>query len=55
MSVILIFSYKSVLFQDWYAKTPMGKKRALALTGGTTEKGKGEKKEKKGKKEKTKK
>ncbi|XP_021534631.1 dynein regulatory complex protein 11 [Neomonachus schauinslandi] len=43
-------------FKDWYAKTPMGKKRALALTGGDTEKekDKGKKKEKKGKKEKKK-
>nr|XP_005902583.1 PREDICTED: IQ and AAA domain-containing protein 1 [Bos mutus] len=43
-------------FKDWYAKTPMGKKRALALTGGNkeNEKDKG-KKEKKGKKEEKKK
>ncbi|XDB48130.1 hypothetical protein AB1E18_001713 [Capra hircus] len=43
-------------FKDWYAKTPMGKKRALALTGGNieNEKDKG-KKEKKGEKEKKKK
>nr|XP_045723624.1 dynein regulatory complex protein 11 [Mirounga angustirostris] len=43
-------------FKDWYAKTPMGKKRASALTGGDTEKekDKGKKKEKKGKKEKKK-
>ncbi|CAK7322344.1 Dynein regulatory complex protein 11 [Vulpes lagopus] len=44
-------------FKDWYAKTPMGKKRALALTEGNIEKEKekGKKKEKKGKKEKKKK
>ncbi|XP_040087762.1 dynein regulatory complex protein 11 isoform X1 [Oryx dammah] len=43
-------------FKNWYAKTPMGKKRALALTGGNkeNEKDKG-KKEKKGRKEKKKK
>ncbi|XP_034862687.1 dynein regulatory complex protein 11 isoform X1 [Mirounga leonina] len=43
-------------FKDWYAKTPMGKKRASVLTGGDTEKekDKGKKKEKKGKKEKKK-
>ncbi|XP_052493801.1 dynein regulatory complex protein 11 [Budorcas taxicolor] len=43
-------------FKDWYAKTPMGKKRAVALTGGNkeNEKDKG-KKEKKGEKEKKKK
>nr|XP_060481856.1 dynein regulatory complex protein 11 [Panthera onca] len=50
-----VYQEEEESFKDWYAKTPMGKKRALALTGGTTEKGKGEKKEKKGKKEKTKK
>ncbi|XP_019483866.1 PREDICTED: IQ and AAA domain-containing protein 1 [Hipposideros armiger] len=44
-------------FKDWYAKTPMGKKRNLALTEGSTgkERDKGEKKEKKGEKEKKKK
>ncbi|KAK2490458.1 hypothetical protein MC885_020411 [Smutsia gigantea] len=38
-------------FKNWYAKTPMGKRRALALTGGNAEKDKdkGKKKEKKGK------
>ncbi|XP_030179649.1 dynein regulatory complex protein 11 [Lynx canadensis] len=50
-----VYQEEEESFKDWYAKTPMGKKRALALTGGITEKGKGEKKEKKGKKEKTKK
>ncbi|XP_037706090.1 dynein regulatory complex protein 11 isoform X2 [Choloepus didactylus] len=39
-------------FKDWYAKTPLGKKRALALTGGDPEK---DKDKKKGKKEKKKK
>ncbi|XP_023596629.1 IQ and AAA domain-containing protein 1 [Trichechus manatus latirostris] len=36
-------------FKDWYAKTPLGRKRALALTGGEAEKekDKGKKKEKK--------
>uniref|UniRef100_A0A8D2C102 AAA+ ATPase domain-containing protein n=3 Tax=Sus scrofa TaxID=9823 RepID=A0A8D2C102_PIG len=44
-------------FKNWYAKTPMGKKRALVLTGGNpeNEKDKGKKKENKGKKEKMKK
>nr|XP_014947315.2 dynein regulatory complex protein 11 isoform X2 [Ovis aries] len=43
-------------FKDWYAKTPMGKKRALALTGGNKENEKDNgKKEKKGEKEKKKK
>ncbi|XP_065786766.1 dynein regulatory complex protein 11 [Muntiacus reevesi] len=43
-------------FKNWYAKTPMGRKRAVALTGGNkgNEKDKG-KKEKKGRKEKKKK
>uniref|UniRef100_A0ABI7X511 ATPase AAA-type core domain-containing protein n=1 Tax=Felis catus TaxID=9685 RepID=A0ABI7X511_FELCA len=50
-----VYQEEEESFKDWYAKTPMGKKRALALTGGLAEKGKGEKKEKKGKKEKTKK
>nr|XP_036865630.1 dynein regulatory complex protein 11 isoform X3 [Manis javanica] len=37
-------------FKNWYAKTPMGKKRALASTGGNTEKDKEKgKKENKGK------
>uniref|UniRef100_A0A8C8XAF0 IQ motif containing with AAA domain 1 n=1 Tax=Panthera leo TaxID=9689 RepID=A0A8C8XAF0_PANLE len=40
-----VYQEEEESFKDWYAKTPMGKKRALALTGGTTEKGKGEKKE----------
>lgn len=45
------------MFQNWYAKTPMGKKRALALMGGNTgtAKDKGQKKGKKEKKEKKKK
>ncbi|XP_045150321.1 dynein regulatory complex protein 11 [Echinops telfairi] len=34
-------------FKSWYAKTPLGRRRALALTGGDTEKDKGKKKEKK--------
>lgn len=49
----LTFSQIFVLFQNWYAKTPMGKKRALALMGGNTgsakdkgQKGKMEKKKK---------
>ncbi|XP_046941858.1 dynein regulatory complex protein 11 [Lynx rufus] len=50
-----VYQEEEESFKDWYAKTPMGKKRALALTGGITKKGKGEKKEKKGKKERTKK
>ncbi|XP_012580617.1 PREDICTED: IQ and AAA domain-containing protein 1 [Condylura cristata] len=36
-------------FKDWYAKTPMGKKRALALTGGKAEKEKEKGKKKKAK------
>lgn len=57
MHIILIFSWMSVRFQDWYAKTPMSKKRALALTGDNkeNEKDKGKEKEKKGIKEKKKK
>ncbi|XP_006866877.1 PREDICTED: IQ and AAA domain-containing protein 1 [Chrysochloris asiatica] len=41
-------------FKEWYAKTPLGKKRALALTRGSMENGKdkGKKKEKKEKKKK---
>ncbi|KAM7104212.1 dynein regulatory complex protein 11 isoform 1-T1 [Molossus nigricans] len=40
-------------FKNWYAKTPMGKKRALALMGGSAGKAKEKaKKEKKGKKKK---
>ncbi|XP_054556153.1 dynein regulatory complex protein 11 [Talpa occidentalis] len=41
-------------FKDWYTKTPMGKRRALALTGGKAEKEKenGKKKAKPGKKKK---
>lgn len=41
-------------FKNWYAKTPMGKKRALALMGGNTGNAK-DKGQKKGKKEKKKK
>ncbi|XP_059023615.1 dynein regulatory complex protein 11 isoform X2 [Mustela lutreola] len=52
-----VYQEEEESFKDWYAKTPMGKKRALALMGGNTEKekDKGKKKEKKGKKEKKKK
>ncbi|XP_039084536.1 dynein regulatory complex protein 11 [Hyaena hyaena] len=52
-----VYQEEEESFKDWYSKTPMGKKRTLALTGGIAEKekGKGEKKEKKGKKEKKKK
>ncbi|XP_045701684.1 dynein regulatory complex protein 11 [Phyllostomus hastatus] len=43
-------------FKSWYAKTPLGKRRALALQGGTRSKAKEKgKKGKKGKKEKKKK
>ncbi|XP_075386246.1 dynein regulatory complex protein 11 [Tenrec ecaudatus] len=34
-------------FKNWYAKTPLGRRRALALTGGEAEKDKGKKKEEK--------
>uniref|UniRef100_A0A8C0T2I2 IQ motif containing with AAA domain 1 n=1 Tax=Canis lupus familiaris TaxID=9615 RepID=A0A8C0T2I2_CANLF len=52
-----VYQEEEESFKDWYAKTPMGKKRALALTEGNIEKEKekGKKKEKKGKKEKKKK
>uniref|UniRef100_UPI001658F179 dynein regulatory complex protein 11 n=1 Tax=Halichoerus grypus TaxID=9711 RepID=UPI001658F179 len=51
-----VYQEEEESFKNWYAKTPMGKRRALALTGGDTEKekDKGKKKEKKGKKEKKK-
>ncbi|XP_075862192.1 dynein regulatory complex protein 11 isoform X2 [Microcebus murinus] len=47
-----VYKEEEESFKSWYAKTPLGKKRALALTGDTTEKAKdkGKKKEKKGKK-----
>ncbi|XP_057600319.1 dynein regulatory complex protein 11 isoform X3 [Hippopotamus amphibius kiboko] len=52
-----VYQEEEESFKDWYAKTPMGKKRALALMAGNkeNEKDKGKKKEKKGKKEKKKK
>ncbi|XP_029789417.1 dynein regulatory complex protein 11 isoform X2 [Suricata suricatta] len=52
-----VYQEEEESFKNWYSKTPMGKKRALALTGGITEKekGKGEKKKQKGNKEKKKK
>ncbi|XP_046500223.1 dynein regulatory complex protein 11 isoform X1 [Equus quagga] len=52
-----VYQEEEESFKNWYSKTPMGRKRALALTGGTTEKekDKGKKKEKKGRKEKKKK
>uniref|UniRef100_A0A8C7AEV5 IQ motif containing with AAA domain 1 n=1 Tax=Neovison vison TaxID=452646 RepID=A0A8C7AEV5_NEOVI len=42
-----VYQEEEESFKDWYAKTPMGKKRALALMGGNTEKekDKGKKKE----------
>jgi hypothetical protein len=42
-----------LLFQNWYAKTPLGKRRALALTIGGKEKDKAKGK-KKGKRQKKK-
>ncbi|XP_059961897.1 dynein regulatory complex protein 11 [Mesoplodon densirostris] len=52
-----VYQEEEESFKDWYAKTPMGKKRALALTGDNkeNEKNKGKEKEKKGIKEKKKK
>ncbi|XP_030720615.2 dynein regulatory complex protein 11 isoform X1 [Globicephala melas] len=52
-----IYQEEEESFKDWYAKTPMSKKRALALTGDNkeNEKDKGKEKEKKGIKEKKKK
>ncbi|XP_011785011.1 PREDICTED: IQ and AAA domain-containing protein 1 isoform X3 [Colobus angolensis palliatus] len=52
-----VYKEEEESFKNWYAKTPLGKKRALAITGGSTEKAKDkgkrkEKKEKKAKKEK---
>ncbi|XP_004417607.1 PREDICTED: IQ and AAA domain-containing protein 1-like, partial [Odobenus rosmarus divergens] len=48
-----VYQEEEESFKNWYAKTPMGKKRALALTGGDIEKEK-DKGRKKGKKEKKK-
>ncbi|ELK32628.1 IQ and AAA domain-containing protein 1 [Myotis davidii] len=52
-----IYQEEEDSFKNWYAKTPMGKKRALAMMGGNTgtAKDKGKKKGKKEKKEKKKK
>nr|XP_019596427.1 PREDICTED: IQ and AAA domain-containing protein 1 [Rhinolophus sinicus] len=52
-----VYQEEEESFKNWYAKTPMGKKRNLALTEGNTEKqrDKGKKTEKKGEKEKKKK
>ncbi|XP_017393226.1 dynein regulatory complex protein 11 [Cebus imitator] len=52
-----VYKEEEESFKNWYAKTPLGEKRALAITGGSTEKAKnsGKKKEKKEKKEKKKK
>uniref|UniRef100_A0A2K6F036 IQ motif containing with AAA domain 1 n=1 Tax=Propithecus coquereli TaxID=379532 RepID=A0A2K6F036_PROCO len=33
-----VYKEEEESFKNWYAKTPLGKKRALALTGGSTEK-----------------
>uniref|UniRef100_A0A2K6U4P0 IQ motif containing with AAA domain 1 n=1 Tax=Saimiri boliviensis boliviensis TaxID=39432 RepID=A0A2K6U4P0_SAIBB len=42
-----VYKEEEESFKNWYAKTPLGKKRALAITGGSTEKAKdsGKKKE----------
>ncbi|XP_035582369.1 dynein regulatory complex protein 11 [Zalophus californianus] len=48
-----VYQEEEESFKNWYAKTPTGKKRALALTGGDIEKEK-DKGKKKGKKEKKK-
>ncbi|XP_039716158.1 dynein regulatory complex protein 11 isoform X2 [Pteropus medius] len=52
-----VYQEEEETFKDWYAKTPMGKKRALALKGENSGKAKdkGKKKGKEGKKEKKKK
>ncbi|XP_037857266.1 dynein regulatory complex protein 11 isoform X5 [Chlorocebus sabaeus] len=52
-----VYKEEEESFKNWYAKTPLGKKRALAITGGSTEKAKdkGKRKEKKEKKAKKKK
>ncbi|XP_032494323.1 dynein regulatory complex protein 11 [Phocoena sinus] len=52
-----VYQEEEESFKDWYAKTPMSKRRALALTGDNkeNEKDKGKEKEKKGIKEKKKK
>ncbi|XP_021532565.2 dynein regulatory complex protein 11 isoform X1 [Aotus nancymaae] len=49
-----VYKEEEESFKNWYAETPLGKKRALAITGGSTEKAKDsrEKKEKKEKKKK---
>ncbi|XP_058155830.1 dynein regulatory complex protein 11 [Dasypus novemcinctus] len=51
-----VYQEEEESLKDWYAKTPLGKKRALASIGAETEKDKDKKKErKKGKKERKKK
>uniref|UniRef100_A0A8C9LY10 IQ motif containing with AAA domain 1 n=1 Tax=Piliocolobus tephrosceles TaxID=591936 RepID=A0A8C9LY10_9PRIM len=35
-----VYKEEEESFKNWYAKTPLGKKRALAITGGSTEKAK---------------
>ncbi|XP_054334384.1 dynein regulatory complex protein 11 isoform X4 [Pongo pygmaeus] len=52
-----VYKEEEESFKNWYAKTPLGKKRALAITRGSTEKAKdkGKRKEKKEKKAKKKK
>ncbi|XP_005574766.3 dynein regulatory complex protein 11 isoform X1 [Macaca fascicularis] len=52
-----VYKEEEESFKNWYAKTPLGKKRALAITGGSTEKAKdkGKRKEKKEKRAKKKK
>ncbi|XP_030658981.1 dynein regulatory complex protein 11 isoform X6 [Nomascus leucogenys] len=47
-----VYKEEEESFKNWYAKTPLGKKRALAITGGSTEKAKdkGKRKENKEKK-----
>ncbi|XP_063501844.1 dynein regulatory complex protein 11 isoform X5 [Symphalangus syndactylus] len=46
-----VYKEEEESFKNWYAKTPLGKKRALAITGGSAEKAK-DKGKRKGKKEK---
>uniref|UniRef100_A0A2I3HWT2 IQ motif containing with AAA domain 1 n=1 Tax=Nomascus leucogenys TaxID=61853 RepID=A0A2I3HWT2_NOMLE len=48
-----VYKEEEESFKNWYAKTPLGKKRALAITGGSTEKAKdkGKRKENKEKRQ----
>ncbi|XP_055977538.1 dynein regulatory complex protein 11 [Sorex fumeus] len=54
-SMVPVYQEEEESFKVWYAKTPLGRKRALALMGSSPEKEKEKEKEKKGAKEKKKK